>query len=342
MMCVETGEVLFSENPDKRLSMASTTKIMTSLIALEAAMPALEIEVTQEMVDVEGTSMGLRAGDKASLLEIVYGMLIQSGNDAANTAAIVLGGSVENFAKLMNSRAKEIGMNNTHFVTPSGLDDEKHYSTAYDMALLACECIKNPEFRKICSQKSARLSYGNPPYNRTLTNHNRLLWSMEDCIGIKTGFTKKSGRCLVSAAERDGVTLVIVTLNDPDDWNDHISLFDYGFSVCKSGILSPACRKLKVCGSDKSEISVLPAYEPMFPEGENAECTVCLRQIEYAPIEKDESVGKAVFSLGGRVIYELPLIAGENADVAVHISEVEPSTIEKIINKIKDLKLFRR
>lgn len=342
MMCVETGEVLFSENPDKRLSMASTTKIMTSLIALEAATPELEIEVSREMVEVEGTSMGLRAGDKASLLELVYGMLIQSGNDAANAAAIVLGGSVEKFAKMMNDRAKELSMNSTHFVTPSGLDDEEHYSTAYDMALLACECIKNPEFRKICSQKSARLSYGNPPYGRTLTNHNRLLWSMEDCIGIKTGFTKKSGRCLVSAAERDGVTLVIVTLNDPDDWNDHIALFDYGFSACKSGILSPVCRKLRVCGSDKTEISVVPAYEPLFPESENAECTVYLRQIDYAPIEKGETVGRAVFRSNGRLLYELPLIAGENAASAVRIIEARPSAIEKIINRIKDFKLFRR
>lgn len=342
MMCVETGEILFSENPDKRLSMASTTKIMTSLLALEAAMPELEIEVTQEMADVEGTSMGLRAGDKVSLLEIVYGMLIQSGNDAANTAAIVLGGSIEKFAEQMNSRADKIGMKNSHFVTPSGLDDDEHYSTAYDMALLACECIRNPEFRNICSQKSVRLSYGNPPYDRTLTNHNRLLWSMEDCIGIKTGYTQKSGRCLVSAVERDGVTLVIVTLNDPDDWDDHISLFNYGFSVCKSGVLSPYCRKLKVCGSDKTEISVIPAYEPEFPETENTECEIFLRQMEYAPIEKGETVGKAVYRSNGSIIYELPLVAGENADVAVHIIEQKPSLIERLINRIKELELFRR
>jgi len=336
MMCVETGEVLFSENPDKRLSMASTTKIMTSLLALEAATPELEIEVTQEMAEVEGTSMGLRAGDSVSLLEIVYGMLIQSGNDAANTAAIVLGGSIEEFAEMMNNRAEEIGMKNTHFVTPSGLDDDEHYSTAYDMALLACECIKNPEFRSICSKKSAKLSYGNPPYDRTLTNHNRLLWSMEDCIGIKTGFTKKSGRCLVSAAERDGVTLVIVTLNDPDDWDDHISLFNYGFSICKSAVHSPACRRLEVCGSEKKSVSVVPAYEPMLPETEETECEVLLRQLEYAPVLKGEAVGKAVYRSNGKILYELPLVAGETADIAVHIAEEKQSAIDKIIKRIKD------
>lgn len=342
MMCAETGEVLFSENPDKRLSMASTTKIMTSLLALEAAEPQLEIKVTREMAEVEGTSMGLRAGDSVSLLEIVYGMLIQSGNDAANTAAIVLAGSVEDFSVLMNKRAEEIGMKNTNFVTPSGLDDEEHYSTAYDMALLACECIKNPEFRKICSQKSARLSYGNPPYDRTLTNHNRLLWSMEDCIGIKTGFTQKSGRCLVSAAQRDGVTLVVVTLNDPDDWNDHISLFEYGFSVCGSDVLSPVCRRLSVCGSDKDSVSVVPAYEPMFPKAENAQCEVYLRKIEYAPVTKGETVGKAVYRSDGKIIYELPLVAGETAGIAVHAAESKPSAIERIIGRIKDFRIFRR
>lgn len=336
MMCAETGEILFSENPDKRLSMASTTKIMTSLLALEAATPELEIEVTQEMTDVEGTSMGLRAGDSVSLLEIVYGMLIQSGNDAANTAAIVLGGSIEKFAEMMNKRAEEIGMKNSHFVTPSGLDDDEHYSTAYDMALLACECIRNPEFRKICSQKTAMLSYGNPPYDRTLVNHNRLLWNMEDCIGIKTGFTQKSGRCLVSAAERNGITLVIVTLNDPDDWDDHISLFDYGFSICKPGVLSPSCRRLKVCGSDKESISVVPAYEPMFPESEDAQCEILLRQIEYAPIEKGEIVGKAVYRSNGKILFELPLVAREPADTAVHIAEEKPSAFDKVINRIKD------
>lgn len=342
MMCVETGEVLFSENPDKRLSMASTTKIMTSLLALEAAKPQLEIEVTSEMAEVEGTSMGLRAGDSVSLLEIVYGMLIQSGNDAANTAAIVLAGSVEDFSVMMNKRAEEIGMKNTNFVTPSGLDDEEHYSTAYDMALLACECIKNPEFRKICSQKSARLSYGNPPYDRTLTNHNRLLWSMEDCIGIKTGFTQKSGRCLVSAAQRDGVTLVVVTLNDPDDWNDHISLFDYGFSVCSSDVLSPACRRLNVCGSDKDSVPVVPAYEPLFPKAENVKCEVYLRRFEYAPVLKGETVGKAVYRSGGKIVYELPLIAGETAGIAVHIAEEKQSASDRIIGRIKEFRLFRR
>ncbi|MBQ4604298.1 MAG: D-alanyl-D-alanine carboxypeptidase, partial [Clostridia bacterium] len=264
LMCADNGEILFSRNADRQLSMASTTKIMTSLIALESAVPEKEIVVTKEMVSVEGTSMGLVPGDSVSMKELVYGMLLQSGNDAANTVAYVLGGGQEGFATLMNERAAEIGMKNTNFVTASGLDDENHYSTAFDMSLLACECIDNPEFLDICSQKKVKLTYGNPPYARTLTNHNKLLWKYSDTIGIKTGFTKKSGRCLVSAAKRNGVTLVAVTLNAPDDWNDHISMFEYGFSKCKGALLSCDFSNIsvKVTGGEDESVPVKLAYNP--------------------------------------------------------------------------------
>lgn len=196
LMCANNGEVLYSKNSGERMPMASTTKIMTSLLAIEAAVPDMEIKVTHDMVAVEGTSMGLREGDSVSMRELVYGMLLQSGNDAANTVAVALGGSNEGFARMMNERAREIGMNDTNFVTASGLDSGEHYSTAYDMALLACESISNPEFAAVCSSKTARLTYGNPPYARTLRNHNRLLWSDDSVIGIKTGFTKKAAAAL--------------------------------------------------------------------------------------------------------------------------------------------------
>ena len=231
LMVAETGELIYGKNEHDRRSMASTTKIMTSLLAIEALTPQRKITVSADMLNIEGTSMGLLPGDTVTLEGLVYGMLLQSGNDAANVTAITLGGNVENFVSMMNKRAGEIGMNDTHFETPSGLDSKEHYSTAYDMALLGCTAIKNPEFAAVCSQKSAVVCYGNPPYRRTLTNHNRLLRIYDDAVGIKTGFTKKSGRCLVSAARRDGVTLVAVTLNAPDDWNDHSKMLEYGFSV---------------------------------------------------------------------------------------------------------------
>ncbi|HQD73306.1 MAG TPA: serine hydrolase, partial [Clostridiales bacterium] len=196
LMCADTGEVLFSLNKDLRLPMASTTKIMTALIALEDPSPMREIKVTKEMVAVEGTSMGLLPDDTISLYTLAAGMLLESGNDAANVTAYAIAGGLNEFAKLMNKKAKELGLKNTNFVTPSGLDADKHYSTAYDLALLGAAAIKNPLFKEICSQKSMKVEFGNPPYPRWLYNHNRLLSSYEGTIGIKTGYTKKSGRCL--------------------------------------------------------------------------------------------------------------------------------------------------
>ena len=184
LMTSDTLEVVYAKNEHERLPMASTTKIMSALLALEYKSPDEAVTVTKEAVSVEGTSMGLLPGDCVSVKTLVCGMLLSSGNDAANVAAYAVSGGLDEFTALMNQRAKELNMNDTSFETPSGLDSENHYSTAYDMALLGAEAIKNPEFLSICSKKSMSVSYGNPPYRRTVTNHNRLLTIDEDCIGI--------------------------------------------------------------------------------------------------------------------------------------------------------------
>lgn len=344
LLCAESGEFLFLRNADKKLSMASTTKIMTSLLALEAAEPEREITVTKDMVSVEGTSMGLQAGDSVSLRELVFGMLLQSGNDAANTVAAVLGGGADGFAEMMNRRAAEIGMTNTNFVTASGLDDEEHYSTARDMALLAAECMKNPEFVSICSKKTAKLTYGNPPYPRTLTNHNRLLWSYPDAIGVKTGFTKKSGRCLVSAARRNGITLIAVTLNAPDDWLDHKEMLDYGFSVCKSSLLMCDLSqvKLKICGSDKGFVPVRLSEEKQGLE--KSECILLIKPFEYAPVYEGDNVGKAVFVYNGRTVAEIDVVAAADAQSLIiqsHEPQCEKGFFTKLIEKIKEFFIQR-
>ncbi len=342
-MRADSGEVIFSKNADKKLSMASTTKIMTSLLALEAAVPNTEITVTDEMVRVEGTSMGLQAGDSVSMNELVYGMLLQSGNDAANTVAYVLSGSPEDFSERMNDRAKQIGMNNSNFVTASGLDDENHYSTAYDMALLARECMANPEFASICVQKSARLTYGNPPYARTLTNHNRLLWLYGDTIGIKTGFTKKSGRCLVSAAERNGVMLIAVTLNAPDDWNDHISMFEYGFSKIKGALavcdLSEV--KLNIVGGTKRSVSAQIAEFPYWISGENCYAQILINPVIYAPVEKNDIVGVVRFmNSDGDIVAESSVFASESVErIRAQVTNdetVKKNNFSELIRHIKE------
>ena len=204
LMNADTGEILASKNAHLRLSMASTTKLMTALLLAETGTPEKVVVTTKQMVTVEGSSMGLLEGDQVSYHALLAGMLLSSGNDAANTTAIAVAGSVDKFVQMMNDRAEQIGMTNTHFVTPSGLDDDEHYSTAYDMALLAVEALKNKYLAFAAASRTMTVSYGSPPYDRTLTNHNKLLGSYDGCIGLKTGFTKKSGRmpCVGCKAQR--------------------------------------------------------------------------------------------------------------------------------------------
>ena len=323
LLCAQTGEVLYAKNAYTTRSMASTTKIMTALLTLEENTPTREIVTTAEMTAVEGTSMGLLPGDRVTLYALACGMLLSSGNDAANTAAVALAGSVDAFAHRMNDRAAAIGMRSTHFVTPSGLDDEAHYSTAYDMALLAREALRNPVFRSICQSRTITVSYGNPPYRRTLTNHNRLLGMVDGCIGVKTGFTKKSGRCLVSAAERDGVTLIAVTLCAPDDWNDHIAMLDYGFGRVQSAPADVDLHglSLPVVGGTRSGVPVSVAGAPRIVSGTDGGTVtrrVYLQPFVYAPVQKGDIVGRAEYLRSGEVVCTADLVAG--ADAAYRVS----------------------
>lgn len=340
LLCADTGEVLFSHNGKKRHSMASTTKIMTALLTLEAGEPNREIKVTKTMTAVEGTSMGLLPGDTVTLYALACGMLLSSGNDAANTAAIALGGSQAAFAEQMNARAAEIGMTETHFVTPSGLDDEAHYSTAYDMALLGCEAIRNPQFLQICKSKSMVAYYGNPPYRRVLSNHNRLLKLYAPCIGIKTGFTKKSGRCLVSAARRDGVTLVAVTLHAYDDWNDHIAMYEYGFSAVQSVALDSTLAgvSLPVTGGLRPSVSVGFAAEPcaVFDKNDGAvQRTLYLKPFVYAPVQCGEVVGKAVYTQGDRTLCTVDLVTVQQT-AAKPVFRPQPQAEKTLFQKLLD------
>lgn len=314
LLCAETGEVLYEKQAHRRLPMASTTKIMTALLTLEAAAPQRAVTVTKEMVAVEGTSMGLLPGDTVTLYALACGMLLSSGNDAANTAAVALNGSLDAFASRMNVRAAQIGMADTHFVTPSGLDADGHYSTAYDMALLACEALRNVQFARICASESVRVSYGNPPYPRTLTNHNRLLRMYGDCIGVKTGFTKQSGRCLVSAARRGGVTLVAVTLHDPDDWNDHIALLESGFSQTGSIALDGdvSALRIPVTGGTAGSVGICCAEMPrgVLASGErDVERQIYVQPFLYAPVRAGDLIGRAVYTCGARTVCVCDLVA---------------------------------
>ena len=320
LMCVQTGELLFEKNAHTRHSMASTTKIMTSLIALEQNTPSRQIKVSPSMLRVEGTSMGLAENDVVSLETLVYGMLLESGNDAANVTACAVAGSIEKFAVMMNERAKLIGMKNTNFVTPSGLDDENHYSTAYDMALLGCCAVKNPEFLNICSRKKAVVSFGNPAYERTLYNHNKLLSSYDSAVGIKTGFTKKSGRCLVSCAEKDGVSLVAVTLNAPGDWQDHKKMLDYGFFVIKPVEKAISGLSIPVVGGEKVSVRLDSVSANLLSDKTAA--VIFTEKFLYAPVAKGTVAGEVRIVTDAKVLQKIPLVVSEDI-------EALPSEIQK-------------
>ena len=225
LMDADSGRLLYEKNGEKRMLIASTTKLMTALVALEQGGLQQEITVTGGHM-AEGSSMYLRPGEKLTLETLLYGLLLCSGNDAALAVTECMGGAVP-FVARMNEKAAELGMENTHFANPNGLDDEAHYSTAEDMAKLAAAAMDDPVLRRVASTRTARIG------GRTLTNHNKLLSRVEGCVGLKTGYTRAAGRTLVSCAERDGVRLVAVTLQDGDDWNDHASLYEQGFRVLR-------------------------------------------------------------------------------------------------------------
>lgn len=340
----ETGRILFEKNSSQIMQMASTTKIMTTLLSIESGGLDDYFVVDPNAIKVEGSSMGLLEGDMVTKRVLCYGMLLPSGNDAANATAVKLAGSIEAFSVMMNERAKQIGMLNTNFVTPSGLDDftDEHYSTALDMALLAREALKNADFREICSSKNARLEYGNPPYVRWLTNSNRLLSSCDGVIGVKTGFTDKAKRCLVSACERNGVTLICVTLNDPNDWSDHSNLYKYGYTQVESYQLTYDNPNLliPVVGSNRElapfQLSERPAIALAPGDSKRIEKRIISPRFVYAPILKGDQVGRAEFLLDGEIIATTPLCASEDIPF---FSEKEKLTLADKAKKIwKDLK----
>ena len=234
-----TGRVLFEQNAHERSLIASTTKIMTGLLVCEDMDPELEIVIPPEAVGIEGSSLYLRAGERLKVIDLLYGMMLRSGNDAASALAIAHSGSEAAFVHAMNERAKALGLRETHFANPHGLDDEENYATAGDLALLARSAMENDLFRQVVGAKSHHFG------ERTVVNHNRLLWRCEGAEGVKTGFTKAAGRILVSSATRQGRRLICVTLRAPDDWNDHCALYDRCFERFQTAEL---CKKGQVFG----------------------------------------------------------------------------------------------
>ena len=307
LYCVNTGEFLLSGRADEKLAMASTTKIMTAILGIEALQAdnnETVVTVTPDMY-AEGSSMYLKAGEQILMSDLVGGMLMVSGNDAANAIALSVGGSFEEFAGMMNQKAAEIGLADTSFVTPSGLDADDHYTTACDLARLMEYCMSNSMFREIDSSASITVNFVEPKDKvQTYYNENRLLREYDYCIAGKTGYTDKAGRTLVSCAEKDGIRLIAVTLNDGDDWNDHKKMYDYGFDRLSMQKLDISFDDLTVpvAGGTKDFACLLVGEQPsVCTSGDNSEIELVydLPCFLYAPVIQGDIAGKIRYYKNG-------------------------------------------
>ena len=309
----DTGQILWEKNARERSLIASTTKIMTALVALEHLDLDTVVEVPPEAVGIEGSSMYLTAGERLTVRDLLYGMRLRSGNDAAAALAVTVSGSQEKFAAEMNRKAEELGLRDIHFANPHGLDSEENYATAESLGRLAVAAMKNPAFREIVSTKQYTGA------GRTLSNHNKLLWQYPDCTGMKTGYTRQAGRTLVSSAERDGQRLVCVTLNDGDDWRDHAALLDFGFSQFPRKVLVAGGQRfgrVPVNGSLLHDLPVAARTELAWPVKGSDEVRVEIGELPeqaVAPIRAGEIAGEVRLLVNGKEAARTYLVWGGSA-----------------------------
>lgn len=324
-----TGRVLYEKNADKQSLIASTTKIMTALIVCEQCNVLDRMRIPKEAVGIEGSSMYLREGEILTIQELLYGLMLSSGNDAAVALAIYCGGTVEGFAELMNDKAHLLGLKDTHFENPNGLDSPGHYSTARDLAKLAAYAMKNPIFYKTVSTKTVKTG------ERHLRNHNKLLWQVAGADGVKTGYTRAAGRILVSSATRDGRRLICVTLNDPNDWVDHASLLEEGFSrytvqrIVTAGELvgtleveSGQDKRVEVLAAEDFDYAISPEETPML--------MLPGAGFVYSPVTQGSDAGYVYVLLDGNAVGKVPVIYGSTIEKE---TEEAPGLWEKLFGR---------
>ncbi len=312
----ETGTFIYTKNANDRLGMASTTKIMSALIALENLEPDRLIQVDDRAIGIDGSSIYLERGEVMSAEDLIYALMLNSANDAAEALAYEICGSVEGFCTMMNERAEELGLENTHFKNPHGLDASEHYTTAHDLAIIAAEALKNQKFKEISSTKRREITSNLK--TRILVNHNKLLKMYDGCIGVKTGYTQMTGRSLVGAAERNDLRLISVTIDAPNDWSDHKKLLDYGFNTVHSinlldereysaslPVLNGNAESINVQNRDKLK------YIYMY-SAPNVTKEIRMPRFAVAPINSGDVVGSIVFKCDGKIIASTDIIAVES------------------------------
>lgn len=325
----QTGRVLYEKNADSQSLIASTTKIMTALLICEQCNVLDRMRIPKEAVGIEGSSMYLKEGEVLTLQDLLYGLMLSSGNDAAVALAIYCGGTVEGFAALMNDKAHDLGMTGSHFVNPNGLDAPEHYSTARDLAVLSSYAMQNPIFAKTVSCKSVKAG------ERYLTNHNKLLWQVEGANGVKTGYTKAAGRILVSGAKRDGRQLIAVTINAPSDWQDHRHLLEDGFARFSLQTIFREGQCLgvqEIAGGTAGQVMLLAGSDFVYPvaEGEKIGIELPGCGFVYAPVSEGQSAGYAHILLDGVAVGKVPLIYGQSVE---QTKEQKKSLWEKLFSR---------
>lgn len=313
VLMYEDGSCIYEKNADDRNLIASTTKLMTAIVCIENVKLDDTVKIKKSHCEVEGSSMYLKAGEKYTVKELLLGLLLASGNDAALALADHTAGDEKEFVSLMNEKAVEIGMSSSSFANPHGLDSRGHYSTARDMAKLMLYCMENPDFRQLVSTHTATVK------GQSYTNHNKLLVSYPGCVGGKTGFTSAAGRCLVSCVERDGMRLVCVTLSAPDDWRDHTNLYDYALeNYFVRDITSELCYDVPLISGNKALLKLLPAQtlKLFVHKNDSVEIKAEIPPFIFAPVKIGDTAGKFCVIIKNNVVAEIPLIAAENAVIA--------------------------
>ena len=308
-LMTEDGDLLFEREADRMLPMASTTKLMTALVVIEKCNLDDVVDILPEYCGAEGSSLYLKPGEQYSVRELLLGLLLASGNDAAVSLACFCAGDIDSFSGMMNRRAAELGMRNSRFLNPHGLNEAGHCSTARDLATLMHAAMKNDCFSELISQGKAVIG------NQTIYNHNKLLQRCPGCIGGKTGYTQVAGRCLVSCCERDGLRLVCVTLNDPDDWNDHARLYDWAYERFTMLLINSDSTRFEVplLGGIDAKAVAVPAVEQklLLPTDCEPIIQTTLPFYVFAPASAGAEVGLMRLMADGQLLCEIPLMISE-------------------------------
>jgi len=313
VLMYEDGSCLYEKNADDKKLIASTTKLMTAIVCIENSKLDDNVKIKDEYCKVEGSSMYLKAGQTYTVKELLLGLLLASGNDAALAIADHVAGGEKEFAALMNEKAKELGMSNTSFANPHGLDQREHYSTARDMAQLMFYCMENDELRDLIACKNTQIK------GISIINHNKLLSCYPGCVGGKTGFTSAAGRCLVSCCEKNGIRLVCVTLCDPDDWRDHAALYDYAFAnYSLRDISSEIQLQIPLISGSKESVKVIAGekLELFLPNQDKVKLKANVPVFIFAPVKIGETAGEICVIIKNNVVAKLPLVYAEEAVIA--------------------------